>query len=79
MGKCISTSRNNQKHLILPGLEEKYKRQIRKTKSLIDKEMRSRTKSKGGSRRGTQSFLNRKDFVGFNNNPLITEYRYARP
>lgn len=75
MGKCISNSRSNKKHLILPELEEKYKRQIRKTKSLLDKELKSKTNIRRGSRRGTQSFLNFKDFVGFNNNPLITEYR----
>ena len=72
MGKCFSNTNNDRKMLILPKLEEKYKKQIKKTKSLMGKNSKHLQKT-GFS---TNSFLDFKDFVGLNNNPLITEYRY---
>ena len=73
MGKCISKSNSKKGLMILPSLDKKYQKQIRRTKSMIEK------KEKNNNRRlttkGTESFLDFKDFVGFNPNPLITEYK----
>lgn len=73
MGQCISSK--NSKMRILPGIEEKYQKQLRRTKSLLEKNQKSSQLKKRNSEANMQTFLDVKEFVGLNNNPLISEYR----
>ena len=71
MGQCISKSKTRKEMMILPSLEEKYQKKIRKTKSIIVKSNRS----KQIPNKWTQSFLDFKECVNLNKNPLLTEYK----
>ena len=67
----MSQTNGNKKMLILPEIEKKYKKKIRKTQSQMIKASKTNKKKI----KGTSCYIDFKGFIELNPNPLITEYR----